>query len=234
MRKNGALKKLPYVIMAAIGIIGVFCAMYFPIKASVSAKEIRTVVIDAGHGGADGGVSGVRTKVKESDINLKIAVLLKEYLEGYGYRVVMTRTADVMLKNPKVTGNRKRADMFKRGEIINAAKPDAVISIHANFFSSSSRRGSQVFFGSGESGREFAKIVQDKLNAEVNSKNGGRHYEALKAEKYLLDCSPYPTVIVECGFLSNPFDEANLNDPEFRAMFAKVLCDAISEFIKLN
>lgn len=205
------------------------------IAASAKSGATKTVVVDAGHGGADGGVTGKRTGVKESELNLKVAKLLGEYLIAGGYRVIYTRQNDTMHTNPKVQDNKKRADMFKRGEIINSANADAVVSIHMNFYSSPSRRGAQVFFDRhSEDGRQFAKVLQDIINNDINSENGGRTYSALSAEKYLLSCSPYPTVIVECGFLSNPFDEANLIEPAYQAKLAHTLYLGIDEFLNGN
>ena len=87
------------------------------IAASAKNGETKTVVIDAGHGGADGGVTGKRTGVKESELNLKVAKLLGEYLIAGGYRVIYTRQNDTMHTNPKVQDNKKRADMFKRAKL---------------------------------------------------------------------------------------------------------------------
>lgn len=204
------------------------------IVASVMSRDSRkVVVVDAGHGGADGGVTGKRTGVKESDLNLKVAKLLGEYLVAGGYRVIYTRQNDTMHTHPDVRDNKKRADMFKRGDIINAAKPDAMISVHMNFYSASSRRGAQVFFDRySEQGRRFADIMQEIINRDLNSDNGGRAYTALSAEKYLLSCSPYPSIIVECGFLSNPFDEANLTDKNYQTKLAYTLFLGIDGFLK--
>ncbi len=204
------------------------------IVASVMSRDSRkVVVVDAGHGGADGGVTGKRTGVKESDLNLKVAKLLGEYLVAGGYRVIYTRQNDTMHTHPDVRDNKKRADMFKRGNIINAAKPDAMVSVHMNFYSASSRRGAQVFFDRySEQGRRFADIMQEIINRDLNSDNGGRAYTALSAEKYLLSCSPYPSIIVECGFLSNPFDEANLTDKNYQTKLAYTLFLGIDGFLK--
>ncbi len=206
------------------------------IIATVVANDGRpVVVVDAGHGGEDGGVTGARTGVKESHLNLQMAKLLAEYLKGGGYRVVMTRQNDTMHTFPSVRDNKKRADMFRRGEIINSVKPSAVISVHMNFYSASSRRGAQVFFDRrDDGGRQLAVIMQDALNRDFNMAGGGRKYSALSAEKYILFCSPYPSIIVECGFLSNPFDEANLIDPDYQARLAQTLYAGVNDFLKGN
>ncbi len=218
----------------ALSIVVALFAIGAPILAATikNASATYVVVVDAGHGGADAGVIGVRTGVKESALNLKVAMLLGEYLEGGGIRVVYTRTGDVMHPHPDVAGNRKRADMFYRGDVIKKSAPDAVISIHMNFYSAASRRGAQVFFDKhNEQGRQFAEIVQEILNRDVNPELGGREYSALSAEKYLLECSPRPAVIAECGFLSNPLDEAALIDPAFQARLAYSLFQAVVIFL---
>lgn len=202
----------------------------FIVTAIVSRASRQVVVIDAGHGGEDAGVRGVLTGVKESDLNLSVSKLLGECFEGCGFEVVYTRRSDVMHSFDGVTGNKKRADMFRRGDMINKAKPRAVISVHMNFYELRSRRGAQAFFkASSPSSRQFADFVQDGLN-ELNMANGGRTYSALSAEKYLLSCSPYPTVIVECGFLSNPDDEKNLLDPAYQITLARTIFQATLNF----
>ncbi len=227
-----------YILKSIATVLSVFVvtfALTSPIIAAavIKADDREVVVIDAGHGGADGGVTGKRTGVRESDLNLKVAKLLGEYLRSGGYRVVYTRTNDTMHTHPDVKDNKKRADMFKRADIINSAKPSAVVSVHMNFYSSPSRRGAQVFFDrKSADGREFANAMQAALNEDINKINGGREYSALGAEKYLLSCSPYPSIIVECGFLSNPFDEANLVDKDYQAKLAYTLYSGVLAFLR--
>lgn len=218
----------------ALGVAVALFALGAPVLAAAikNADAAYVVVVDAGHGGADAGVLGTRTGVKESDLNLKVAMLLGEYLEGGGIKVVYTRTSDTMHSHKGAGGNRKRGDMFYRADVINKCAPDAVISIHMNFYTASSRRGAQVFFDrNSESGRRFADIAQELLNRDVNPELGGREYAALSAEKYLLSCSPHPTVIAECGFLSNPLDEAALTDPAFQTDLAYTLFQAVVIFL---
>ena len=110
-----------------------FClrALNAPVTVSVQASKL-SVVIDAGHGGIDGGVVGVTTKRKESDVNLTIAFLLKEKLADAGFLVVMTRTTEGGLYDTTAPGFKKR-DMQRRKEIIQEASPDLLISIHQNY-----------------------------------------------------------------------------------------------------
>lgn len=180
-----------------------------------------TVVVDAGHGGIDGGVVG-SSGVKESDINLEMAKLLKSRLEDSNYRVVMTREDENALSNIK------RVDMQMRKEIILSASPVAVISLHVNRFSDSKRRGVQVFYDDTRVGKDFAEAMQAHLNATINSKYGGRDdYEAIAGDLYITKCAPVPSIIIECGFISNAEDEKLLLNDSFRAE----LCERIAELV---
>ncbi len=202
----------------------------FAIVAAVTAAEAVTVVIDAGHGGADGGVTGATTGAKESDLNLAMAKVLGEYLESAGFRVVYTRkNADDLCGGGAFD---KRKDMYRRADIIARAEPAAVVSLHMNSFPSSSRRGAQVFFSrASEESAAFAAVVQERLNDVFNYPDAGRRFSALAAEKFLLEQSAAPSVIVECGFLSNAADEKNLTSPEYRAEFAYEIFRAVAVFL---
>ncbi len=225
-------KTIVAVFLCCVLASAIVCTAYFSAMAVSSSKNRQTIVIDAGHGGEDAGVLGARTGVRESDLNLKIAKLVGEYLKGAGFRVVYTRTNDTMRTHPKVNGNKKRADMFARGDIINDAKPSAVVSIHMNYYSAQSRRGAQVFFdATDDEGHKFADVMQSLLNENLNSIGNGREYSALSAEKYLLSCSPYPSIIVECGFLSNPFDERNLTNPNYQLLVAQTIYQGIVAYL---
>lgn len=220
-------------VLACVFAIGGGVAAYYTVRAAVLPKDAKTIVIDAGHGGEDGGVTGVRTGVKESVLNLEISRLLGEYLKAAGFKVVYTRTNDTMLKYHKNVGTKKRADMFRRGEIIAKSSPYAVISVHMNYYSSSARRGAQVFFDrKNDKSKSFAQIMQDLLNRKINSEANGRAYDPLSAEKYILSCSDCASVIVECGFLSNPLDEANLCNRQYQAELAYVLFEGVAVYLQ--
>jgi len=183
------------------------------------------VVVDAGHGGVDGGTTGIATGVRESDLNLMIAQELRAYFEGGGLTVVMTRLDEGGLYGTATPGY-KRRDMQMRARIIDESTPDLVVSIHLNKYSSSSRSGAQVFFKqSDEYGKRAAALMQGFLNTGVNTRN----YSALKGDYYILNCSSYPSVIVEGGFLSNPDDEAKLLTESYRKSLAYyIYCGAIA------
>lgn len=207
-----------------------------PVKAvlSSSPKPTATVVIDAGHGGVDGGVTGRQTGVKESDLNLAVAKVLKQQLEEANINVVLTRSTKNALYET-VIGSFKRKDFERRKEIIEKAVPDAVISIHMNFYRSASRRGSQVFFNSANpSSRALGEFVQDSLNTSINRPYANRDFAALAGDYYIINCTDYASIIVECGFLSNPQDEALLIDEEYRTTLSYHIMSGILSYLSLR
>ena len=179
-----------------------------------------TVVLDAGHGGFDGGVVSAAGD-KEADINLYITKRVKKRLEEEGVRVVMTRTDDGAL------GENKKEDMRRRAEIIEQSGADAVISIHVNKYTQSYRRGVQVFYGDTGTGGAFAMQLQSVFNTYMNSKYSGRSYSALAGDYFIAKCSVIPSVIVECGFISNPEDLKLLKTQKYADEIAECICKCV-------
>lgn len=195
----------------------IFCAICLGLSPSyVSHPESFTVVIDAGHGGVDGGASGVNTKVKESDINLAVALKLKEYFENAGISVVLTRSTPMGLYGVFSKGF-KRRDCEKRVEIAKKANADIFVSIHMNKFSQSSRSGAQVFHKDDAGSINLAKCIQQQLDKIDTDKRQGI---CQSGDYYVLNNSPMPSVICECGFLSNPQDESLLITDEYQSKLA--------------
>ena len=199
-------KMIIIVSIFMIIVLSLVTALSISDSASGVPKPRYTVVVDAGHGGIDAGASGVKLQARESDINLELAKKLKKYLEQSAIGVVMTRDGKGGLYGSDGAGFKMR-DMKKRKEIINASEADLVVSIHLNKYPTSSRRGAQVFFDAeSEEGRVLADCIQKQFNTGINT----RAFEPLKGEYYILKCSPLTSVIAECGFLSNPEEEALL------------------------
>ena len=177
---------------------------------SSSGMETLTVVIDPGHGGVDGGVTGVNTGVKESELNLEIAKGLKTCFESGGFKVVLTRETSAGLYGGLSKGFKMR-DMQKRKEIVNGANADLMISVHLNYYSSPERRGAQVFFRQDDQrSQELARYIQKQLNLTE------REYSPLEGDYYVLNETNCLAVLCECGFLSNPEDERLLLTKEYR------------------
>lgn len=177
----------------------------------------RTIVIDAGHGGVDAGVSGVQSKIKESDINLAVAKRLKGYFSDAGFNVIMTRKNNGGLYGFPTDGFKAR-DMKKRRSIIEESGAEMVISIHQNFCSAPSRRGGQVFYDKNSQG---SKLLAECIQSELNSMpECVKKTSALTGDYYMLKCTDSPSVIVECGFLSNVEDETLLSSPDYQGKIA--------------
>ena len=219
----------------ALGFISILLAVtvtfgicFFALARTAAQAQRLTVVIDAGHGGVDGGVVGKTSGRKESDINLSISRYLQEEFEEAGFLVVQTRPTEAGLYGMATAGY-KRRDMQKRAEIINSNSPALMISVHQNFFSLSSRRGAQVFFReNSENSRTLACSIQSALN---NMPESMKKTDALKGDYYVLNCNDFPAVIVECGFLSNAEDEALLLSREYQKRLARVIKEGALSYL---
>ncbi len=197
------------------------------VQTAVDTQSI-TVVLDAGHGGVDGGVTGVNTGVKESEINLAVVKKLQVKLEAAGINVVLTRKTDAGLYGLAVKGFKKR-DMQKRREIIERASPAAVVSVHQNSYPRSARRGAQLFYRADSAeGQTLANNIQAQLNdmPECVKKS-----TPLAGDYYILNCTEYTSVICECGFLSSAADEALLVTDDYREKLADAIYRGILAYL---
>ena len=227
MRWMAEHKRLTACVLALVLILGCVLSVK-AIRQNVAAPPLIdfTVVIDAGHGGIDGGVVGKQSGVKESHLNLIYAKLLSAQFERAGFRTVMTREGEGGLYGAPTSGF-KRRDMEKRKEIIQSANADVVVSLHMNRYGSPGRSGPQVFYqvGSAE-GQKLAERIQDALNRFT-----GNHHAALAGDYYVLRVSDCPAVIVECGFLSNAQEEALLQQSDYQAELVNVIFDGIMLYL---
>ena len=148
----------------------------------------------------------------EKDINLEYTLALKEKLVASGYRVVLTRKNDDGLYSATAK-NKKLSDMNERMGIIKKANPNLVISIHMNSFVGSKASGASTYYRDGDnSGRQCAELIQKSLNAYCNT----RTITSKVGDFFMVNCSYYTSVLVECGFLSNPEEERKLNTKEYK------------------
>lgn len=187
--------------------------------------EAAAVVIDAGHGGIDPGVTGRLTGVRECDLNLSVALELERLFSQSGLRVAMTRRTGEGLYGPDEP-NKKSADMRRRGEIIAGSGADMMISVHMNFIGDARCAGTQVFYRD-EAGRELAACIQNA----VRTLQPGNRRTAHTGDYFVLKAGSMPSVIVECGFLSNAGDEALLTDEAYRRRLAWHIYDGAMEFL---
>lgn len=195
---------------------------------AVGTVNENCIVIDAGHGGDDPGKIGING-VLEKDINLIIAHKLKMLLESQGYEVVMTRSSGEGLYRAG-SRNMKVEDMQKRCAIIAEAMPAFTVSIHQNSYPEEYVKGAQVFyFGQSKEGELLAGRIQDSLASRLNPEN--RREEKANESYYMLKKTPTPTVIVECGFLSNSEEAELLNTEPYQDKVAWAVMMGVVQYI---
>ena len=199
----------------------------------VNAEENnKVIVIDPGHGGIDGGAKS-ENGVIEKDINLSISLKTKAALESKGYKVIMTRSEDVGLYTEgKKVREKKIEDLGNRVKIKKENKCDAFISIHQNMFPQKNCKGAQVWSANNEPSQKLGKIIQQKFKEEVDQNNKREAKVAKKEYKILNDGYEGASVIVECGFLSNPEECELLGKEDYQNKIANTLVNAIDEYFK--
>ena len=194
-------------------------------------KDYPVIVLDAGHGGFDPGKVGVNGEL-EKDINLSIVKKLQVLLEEEGFTIYLTRDSDKLL-GPANSTSKKKDDMIARINMISEIKPFFTISIHQNSFTSPNTSGPQVFYyKDSEASATMAQILQDIMNEYLQpAKN---RVAQSNTNYYLLTRTPTPTVIVECGFLSNPTEAGLLSSEEYQNKVANAIFLGILSYFKTS
>ena len=215
--------KRHYALFVVLILIIIVSSIYFNIVKSSAAKfNGITIVLDAGHGGRDGGCVGINGSV-EKDLNLKYSLRLKDKLVDRGYKVVLTRTNDDGLYSPLAT-NKKVSDMNVRMEMIKKTNPNLVISVHMNSFADKSVSGANCFYKiDDDASIKCANLIQKSLHKYC----GVKSENAKKGDYFMLNCSYYTSVLIECGFLSNVEEEKKLNSDEYLEKFTSAVADAV-------
>lgn len=193
-----------------------------------SAPFDRSVVfvIDAGHGGEDGGAVSCQGH-KESNINLQIALRLDDLLHFLGYETVMIRRSDVSVYTQGSTiAQRKTSDLKQRVRTVDETPGAVLISIHQNFFPQSQYSGAQMFYNQYEKAKEMAQKLQNAFVSTINA--GSNRTEKSVSGIYLLEHIQAPGVLVECGFLSNPAEEAMLRTEDYQKKICCVIAATLS------
>ena len=207
------------------------------IKVSVSSESVKsmpTIVIDAGHGGEDGGAVS-ESGVLEKDINLSIANDTSALFYLLGFDVTQTRKTDIALYNGEDTiRKRKVSDMKKRLEIFNSSKENTIISIHQNKFSESKYHGTQIFYSpNNPKSKQLADSIKYSVKSLLQPDN---ERECKKADSgiYLLKNTNNPAVIVECGFISNGEECKNLLDSQYQKQMAYSITAGFLSYYNTN
>ena len=189
----------------------------------------KNIIIDAGHGGEDGGATSC-TGVLESNINLEIALRLNDLMHLLGYDTVMVRTTDTAIHTQGNTiAARKVSDLKARVSLVNQTENGLLISIHQNYFTDECYSGAQVFFPDTNGSAEFAKLLQKDI---IFALNPGSNRQAKKASGvYLMEHIQCTGALIECGFLSNYSEEARLRSADYQKKLCGVIASSVSRFL---
>lgn len=227
--------KLPLSALYSLTIGGLLLAVIWGSKAVTIISEHMPVerehciIIDAGHGGEDGGATSCTGKL-ESSFNLEISLRLNDLLHLLGYDTAMIRTEDVSIYTKGETiAQKKVSDLKERVRIVNETENALLISIHQNTYPESRYSGAQVFYAQNDNSQLLAKELQSAFTSTVNQ---GSNRKSKKAEGiYLMEHITCTGVLVECGFLSNPEEEAKLRSEEYQKQICCVIAATVSSFL---
>ena len=199
------------------------------ISENIPLRRQHAIIIDAGHGGEDGGATSC-TGALESQINLEITLRLNDLLHLLGYDTRMIRTTDTSIYTHGTTISQKKiSDLKERVRIVNETDHGILVSIHQNFFADSRYSGAQVFFAATDGSEALAKKLQTAFTATLNP---GSHRRCKKAEGiYLMEHITCPAILVECGFLSNPEEEAKLRTPDYQKKLCCTIAATVSQYL---
>ncbi len=189
----------------------------------------RTVVIDAGHGGVDGGATSC-TGILESQYNLEIALKLNDLMHLLGIQTVMIRDADCSVYTQGDTiAQKKVSDLKERVRIANSTDNALLLSIHQNHFTQSEYHGAQVFYAPTEGSQSIAKTLQTALIQTINPDS---HRQVKKADGvYLMQHIDCPGVLIECGFISNPNEAYLLGSDDYQQKLCSVIACTVSTML---
>ena len=217
------------------GFAAVFCygRTAFTAAFAPEGEPSLTVVVDAGHGGEDGGAVAADGTV-ESGLNLAIARRVRDLLAFAGVPAAVTREGEDAIYDPgsETLREKKVSDLHNRASLVNAIPGAVLLSIHQNSLPASpSTQGAQAFYNGREGAEALASSVQAALNGAVNA---GHEKKAAQVpgSVYLMKEITAPGVLVECGFLSNPQEAGKLADPQYQRSLAQALCRGIQEFLE--
>lgn len=214
------MKKIISVILSMSIILGIT-----PYRVNAVQCAERIILIDPGHGGADGGAKSPAGTI-EKDINLQISLMLKQKLIDKGYTVYMTRDTDTSLA-PK-----KKEDLDLRCKMKKETKCHAFISIHQNKFQQPKCYGAQVWYASNEKSEVLAKYIQESLKEKVNDGNKRIAKCAKNDYRILRDGYDGASVIVECGFISNPAEDSKLKTTEHQEQIADGILLGVDKYFQ--
>ena len=230
------MKNLKYIIIA----VAVMITILFIVKIKNDSEDVmkympvtdKTIVLDAGHGGIDPGAMNKDKTVLEKDINLQITMKIKELIEASGGNVILTRDKDVSLYEEganKTTRQKYNENLKNRKKIVENSQADMFVSIHLNSFEDSKYYGAQTFYPAGKEDSKFlAEMIQAELKRVVDNTNNRKIKP--REDLYLLKDNKMPSVLIECGFLSNQKEAELLAEEEYQDKIAWAIYVGIQKY----
>ena len=220
-------------LIAASAYYFLFSAVRFNQNVSTAAMAVlpTTVIVDAGHGGEDGGAASA-SGVQESHLNLQIALRMEQLLALCGMEPMLIRETDVSVYTGSCNtlSEKKASDLKNRVRMVNDIPNGLLISIHQNHFSQNQYSGAQVFYAATDGSRTLAQEVQNELRTALNNDNRRGVKEA--SSVYLMQHINCVGVLVECGFLSNPEEAHLLQQDEYQKKLVCAVCGAVSRYLE--
>ena len=219
------------VVISALLIFGIDI-IYSNAKSESEKSTLPTIIIDAGHGGEDGGAQS-SSGILEKNINLSISMKLKALFQALGFETVTIREADCLIYDGGCTVMREKkvSDIRNRMSIMEKFPNSIFLSIHQNHFSQSKYYGAQVFFSKNDPESEkIAECIQNSIASKLQNENT-RKIKPSGTEIYLLYHAKTPAVMVECGFLSNPGEAQLLNDEKYQKKMAVAIVDGVLKYL---
>ena len=216
----GSIAGVVILLVLVLGRLGEL--MEHAIRPAVGRQE-KTLVLDAGHGGEDGGAVSL-TGVPESQINLAIVLNMRDILGLYGVDPVLLREADISLhsEGADTLREKKTSDLKNRVAAVEALPDATLISIHQNTYTGSRYQGTHVFYAPTPGSKELAEQIQEAIQIGLQPDNE-RIVKEIYDTVYLMNHITCPAVLVECGFLTNPEEEARLREPGYQKQLAAVI-----------
>lgn len=232
------MRKIPYKTLLPIYMLVLISFLIVAIGGSraVTAWTVtapvtgrKTVVIDAGHGGVDGGATSC-TGILESQLNLEIAKKLNDLMHLLGMQTRMTRETDCSIYTQGETISQKKiSDLRERVRIVNSIEDCVLISIHQNHFNDSKYSGAQVFYPQTTGSRELSTKLQENFKRTLNPNS---HRQIKKADGiYLMQRINCPGALIECGFLSNPQEEYLLRSQDYQQKLCSIIACTVSTWL---
>lgn len=243
MKSTKLFISLFFIFLAFLALsLGVFYFFNHKSKQDITQKETEsqpppivypTVIIDAGHGGEDGGAIG-KNGAYEKDINLELAKKLKSKLDSFGIPCVLTRSTDILLydRNTDYEGKKKKLDLLARKEFAEQYEDAIFISIHQNSYPKEQYSGFQAYYSANEpTSKLLALSIEKSVRSSLQPQNNRASKQA-DSSIYLLDKLYCPAVLLECGFLSNQIECENLCEEEYQNRLCEAIVLGLIEFLK--